>query len=109
MSKSKGNIIDPLGLVEKYGCDALRFTLSALASPGRDIKLSEARVEGSRNFATKLWNTARYCQLAECMPDPGFDPKAVERTVNRWIVGGIANLNEAVEKGIAQPWPQNEA
>ena len=101
MSKSKGNIIDPLGLIEKYGCDALRFTLAALASPGRDIKLSEARVEGARNFATKLWNTARYCQLAECAPDPAFDPQATTLLLNRWIVGGIANLNEAVEKAFA--------
>ena len=101
MSKSKGNIIDPLDLIEKYGCDALRFTLSALASPGRDIKLSEARVEGSRNFVTKLWNTARYCQLAECVPDPAFDPKATKLIVNRWVAGGISNLNKGVEQALA--------
>ena len=63
MSKSRGNIIDPLELIDRYGCDALRFTLAALASPGRDIKLAESRVEGSRNFATKLWNAARYAEM----------------------------------------------
>src|SRR6266436_1598429 len=63
MSKSRGNIIDPLELIDRYGCDALRFTLAALAAPGRDIKLAESRVEGYRNFATKLWNAARYAQI----------------------------------------------
>jgi valyl-tRNA synthetase len=87
MSKSKGNIIDPLDLIDKYGCDALRFTLAALAAQGRDIKLAEARVEGYRNFATKLWNAARFCQMNECRPVAGFDPKSVTETVNRWIVG----------------------
>src|SRR3546814_8233944 len=62
MSKSKGNTVDPLGLVDKYGADALRFTLAAMESQGRDIKLDEKRVEGYRNFATKLWNAARFCQ-----------------------------------------------
>src|SRR3546814_6269729 len=77
MSKSKGNIIDPLELIDGYGCDALRFTLSSLAAPGRDIKLSENRVESSRNFATKLWNAARFCQMTGCAPVPGFDPAPV--------------------------------
>ena len=66
MSKSRGNIIDPLQLIDRYGCDALRFTLAALAAPGRDIKLAESRVEGYRNFATKLWNAARYAQMNGC-------------------------------------------
>ena len=60
MSKSKGNTVDPLGLIDKYGADALRFTLAAMESQGRDIKLDEKRVEGYRNFATKLWNAARF-------------------------------------------------
>src|SRR5207237_10279082 len=68
MSKSRGNIIDPLELIDRYGCDALRFTLAALASPGRDIKLAESRVESSRNFATKLWNAARYAEMNGCAP-----------------------------------------
>ena len=63
MSKSKGNVIDPLELCDKYGADALRFTLAAMAAMGRDIKLAEARVEGYRNFGTKLWNAARFCEM----------------------------------------------
>jgi len=96
MSKSKGNIIDPLDLIGKYGCDALRFTLAALAAQGRDIKLAESRVEGYRNFATKLWNAARFCQMNECRPVEGFDPKTVRQTVNRWIVGKAADLADRV-------------
>jgi valyl-tRNA synthetase len=90
MSKSKGNIIDPLVLIERYGTDALRFTLSALAAQGRDIKLAEARVEGYRNFATKLWNAARYAELNECRLTAGFDPASCRLTVNRWIIGALA-------------------
>ncbi|HSE77822.1 MAG TPA: valine--tRNA ligase [Alphaproteobacteria bacterium] len=90
MSKSKGNIIDPLDLIERYGCDALRFTLTALAAQGRDIKLAESRVEGYRNFATKLWNAARYCQMNQSLPRQGFDPRGAKLTVNRWIVGELA-------------------
>ena len=74
MSKSRGNIIDPLDLIDRYGCDALRFTLAALASPGRDIKLAESRVEGSRNFATKLWNAARYAEMNGCALRRRFRP-----------------------------------
>jgi valyl-tRNA synthetase len=62
MSKSKGNTVDPLGLIDRYGADALRFTLAAMESQGRDIKLDEKRIEGYRNFATKLWNASRFCQ-----------------------------------------------
>jgi len=86
MSKSKGNVIDPLHLIDDYGADALRFTLSALAAPGRDIKLAESRVEGYRNFATKLWNAARYAEMNGCAPVSGFDPAGCKATVNRWIV-----------------------
>ena len=88
MSKSRGNIIDPLELIDRYGCDALRFTLAALAAPGRDIKLSESRVEGYRNFATKLWNAARYAQMNGCALVAGFAPADCRLTVNRWITGG---------------------
>ncbi|WP_163284208.1 class I tRNA ligase family protein, partial [Enterobacter hormaechei] len=70
MSKSKGNVVDPLGLIEQYGADALRFTLCAMAAQGRDIKLAVNRVEGSRNFATKLWNAARFAELNGCRLDP---------------------------------------
>ena len=91
MSKSRGNIIDPLELIDRYGCDALRFTLTALAAPGRDIKLAESRVEGYRNFATKLWNAARYAQLNGCAPVDGFSPAAARLTVNRWIATAVAD------------------
>jgi valyl-tRNA synthetase len=87
MSKSRGNIIDPLDLIDRYGCDALRFTLAALASPGRDIKLGESRVEGYRNFVTKLWNAARYAEMNGCARVADFDPRGCKLTVNRWIAG----------------------
>ncbi len=74
MSKSKGNVIDPLDLIDTYGADALRFTLAAMAAQGRDIKLSTSRVEGYRNFATKLWNAARFAEINDCVPVEGFDP-----------------------------------
>jgi len=100
MSKSKGNIIDPLDLIGKYGADALRFTLCAMAAQGRDIKLAEARVEGYRNFATKLWNAARFCEMNGCARVDGFDPKSVTETVNRWIVGEAEAAARAVTEGI---------
>jgi len=96
MSKSRGNIIDPLELIDRFGCDALRFTLASLASPGRDIKLAESRVEGSRNFATKLWNAARYAEMNGCMLGPGFDPRRCQLTVNRWIAGATRDCAAAV-------------
>jgi valyl-tRNA synthetase len=100
MSKSKGNVIDPLVLMDKYGCDAVRFTLAALAAQGRDIKLAESRVEGYRNFATKLWNAARFCQMNECRPVAGFDPKAVKEIVNRWIAGKTAEVADKVAQAL---------
>jgi len=92
MSKSKGNTIDPLGMIDQYGSDALRFTLTSLAAQGRDIKLSPARVEGNRNFATKLWNAARFCEMNGCASDPAFDPASCTQTVNRWIVSAVAGV-----------------
>ena len=86
MSKSKGNVIDPLTLIDKYGADALRFTLAAMAAQGRNIRLSEARVEGYRNFGTKLWNAARFCEMNECVFDPAFDPEAAKEILNQWII-----------------------
>tara|TARA_R110002094_G_scaffold48043_5_gene59512 strand:+ start:1946 stop:4606 length:2661 start_codon:yes stop_codon:yes gene_type:complete len=101
MSKSKGNVIDPLDLIDRYGADALRFTLTAFAAQGRDVKLSESRVEGYRNFCTKLWNAARFCEMNECKPVDGFDPKGVQSILNKWIVGKTAEaearLREALE------------
>ena len=86
MSKSKGNVIDPLVLIDKYGADALRFTLAAQAAQGRNVRLAESRVEGYRNFSTKLWNAARFCEMNECKPDANFDPKKATLTLNQWIV-----------------------
>ena len=85
MSKSKGNVIDPLQLIDEYGADALRFTLAAMAAQGRDIKLSTQRVEGYRNFATKLWNATRFAEMNGCDSVEGFDPKSAKETLNRWI------------------------
>ena len=101
MSKSKGNVIDPLELIDRYGADALRFTLTAFAAQGRDVKMSESRVEGYRNFCTKLWNAARFCEMNECKPVDGFDPKGVKSILNKWIVGKTAEaearLRDALE------------
>jgi valyl-tRNA synthetase len=101
MSKSKGNIIDPLELIDKYGCDALRFTLAALAAPGRDVKMSEQRVEGYRNFATKLWNATRFCLMNGARLDPAFAPTAAKQKINRWILGRLATAKAAFEEAVA--------
>jgi len=85
MSKSKGNAIDPLDLIDRYGADALRFTLAAMAAQGRDIKLATSRVEGYRNFATKLWNACRFAEMNGCATLAGFEPAEAEETLNRWI------------------------
>ena len=90
MSKSKGNVIDPIELVDEFGADAVRFTLAAMAAQGRDIKLAKARVEGYRNFATKLWNASRFAEMNGSTPVAGFDPKAATSTLNRWILGEAA-------------------
>jgi len=108
MSKSKGNVIDPLELIEKYGADALRFTLTAFAAQGRDVRLSEARVEGYRNFCTKLWNAARFCEMNECKPVAGFDPASVEHTLNRWIVGKVVETEGAIA-GVIDSYRFNDA
>ncbi|MBP2298337.1 valine--tRNA ligase [Azospirillum picis] len=100
MSKSKGNVIDPLEIIDQYGTDALRFTLSAMAAQGRDIKLAVNRVEGYRNFATKLWNAARYCQMNGCEPVAGYKPVGLTQTVNRWIVGALADAAKKVAESI---------
>ena len=86
MSKSKGNVLDPLDLIDTYGTDALRFTVCALAGPGRDAKLGAARVETSRSFVTKLWNAARFGEMNGVTPDPAFDPAAVRTPLCRWLL-----------------------
>jgi valyl-tRNA synthetase len=102
MSKSKGNTVDPLGLIDKYGADALRFTLAAMESQGRDIKLDEKRVEGYRNFATKLWNAARFLQMNGVGASDSIAAPAAELPVNRWIIGEVvetlSRLNHAFDE-----------
>jgi valyl-tRNA synthetase len=100
MSKSKGNVIDPLQLIDTYGADALRFTLAAMAAQGRDIKLAPARVEGYRNFATKLWNATRFAEMNECKGRAGFDPTKVTEVLNRWIIGETARAVSDVETAL---------
>ena len=101
MSKSKGNVIDPLELIDRFGADSLRFTLAAMAAQGRDIKLSESRVEGYRNFATKLWNASRFAEINGCERVAGFEPKSTREPLNRWILGeaakAVAEASAAIE------------
>lgn len=100
MSKSRGNIIDPLDLIDRFGADALRFTLTAQAAQGRDVKLSESRVEGYRNFCTKIWNAARFCEMHGCRPVDGFDPASPVLTVNRWIIGKLKEAADGTVRAI---------
>jgi len=102
MSKSKGNVIDPLELIDAYGADALRFTLSAMAAQGRDIKLSKQRVEGYRNFGTKLWNAVRFAEMNGVSRDWNYDPVAARITVNRWIAGETARTRNEVTRAIEE-------
>jgi len=101
MSKSKGNVIDPLQLIDEYGADALRFTLAAMAAQGRDIKLATSRVEGYRNFATKFWNACRFAEMNGCELPVGFDPFNATETLNRWIAHetsrALREVTEAIE------------
>ena len=102
MSKSLGNVMDPLDLIDKYGADAVRFTLTAMAAMGRDLKLSESRIEGYRNFGTKLWNAARFAEFNEAKPVDGFDPSSVEQTLNKWIIDETARARIAVDHALEQ-------
>ncbi len=102
MSKSKGNVIDPLELIDEYGADALRFTMAAMAAQGRDLKLAKNRVEGYRNFATKLWNAARFAEMNGVTRDETYDPVAARVTVNRWIAGEAMRTRDAVTKAIEE-------
>jgi valyl-tRNA synthetase len=100
MSKSKGNVIDPLNLVDKYGADALRFTLAAMAAQGRDIKLAESRVDGYRSFATKLWNACRFAEMNGAAVPAGFDPAKAKETLNRWIMHETTRASREVTEAI---------
>ncbi|WP_420141700.1 valine--tRNA ligase [Sphingomonas sp.] len=101
MSKSKGNTVDPLGLIDKYGADALRFTLAAMESQGRDIKLDEKRVEGYRNFATKLWNAARFAQSNGIGGSTTLEPPVATQAVNRWIIAETVRTIQALDLALA--------
>ncbi|MBW7946223.1 MAG: valine--tRNA ligase [Sphingomonadaceae bacterium] len=102
MSKSKGNVVDPLGLIDKYGADALRFFMAAMESQGRDVKMDERRVEGYRNFATKLWNAARFCQSNGIGASRTIAAPPASLAVNRWIVAEVAATAQALETAMAE-------
>src|SRR5882757_5895188 len=103
MSKSKGNAMDPLELIDKYGADALRFTMASLAAnnAGR-LRLAPARVEGSRNFATKFWNATRFAEMNGAALPKGFDPGLASLTVNKWVLGELTRANAAIDKALAE-------
>ncbi|MBB3608070.1 valine--tRNA ligase [Rhizobium sp. BK602] len=100
MSKSKGNVIDPLELIDQYGADALRFTLAIMAAQGRDVKLDPSRIAGYRNFGTKLWNATRFAEMNGAKSDPHFVPEAAELTINRWILTELARTERDVTEAI---------
>jgi valyl-tRNA synthetase len=100
MSKSKGNVLDPLDIIDQFGADAMRMTLSAMAAQGRDIKLSTQRIEGYRNFATKIWNAARFAEMNGCVRVEGFNPKGVKEILNKWAVSECAKAVAEVTAGI---------
>ncbi|MEL1249434.1 valine--tRNA ligase [Aurantiacibacter gilvus] len=102
MSKSKGNVVDPLGLIDQYGADALRFFMAAMESQGRDIKMDEKRVEGYRNFATKLWNAARFCQSNDVGLSKHIAAPEARMAANQWIIGELAETAETLEKAMAE-------
>jgi valyl-tRNA synthetase len=108
MSKSKGNVIDPLELIDEYGADALRFTLAIMAAQGRDVKLDPSRIAGYRNFGTKLWNATRFADMNGAALDPNFDPASVKLTINRWILTELTRTAAAVKVAI-EAYKFNEA
>jgi valyl-tRNA synthetase len=103
MSKVKGNVIDPLELIDAYGADAVRFTMTAITGQTRHIRLSRQRVEGYRNFGTKLWNAARFCQMNEARRVEGFDPASARLTINRWIRGEAVKAAREAARALEAP------
>ncbi|ALC12230.1 valine--tRNA ligase [Sphingopyxis sp. 113P3] len=101
MSKSKGNVVDPLGLIDQYGADALRFFMAAMESQGRDIKMDDARLAGYRNFATKLWNAARFCEANGISASTSLEAPAASLPVNRWIISEVADTVAEMERAFA--------
>lgn len=108
MSKTKGNVVDPLVLIDSYGADALRFTLAAMAAPGRDVKFAKEHVEGYRNFGTKLWNAARFAEMNGCLFDPDFEVTALQVPINQWIVNHVSTLSQNARKALDE-YKFNEA
>ena len=102
MSKSKGNVLDPLDLSVKYGADSLRFTLTAMAAQGRDIKLSEERIAGYRNFSTKIWNGCKFLEFNECITELDTDLNSINLQINKWIIENYNQLNSKVKKSIVE-------
>ena len=102
MSKSLGNVLDPIELIDEFGADAVRFTLTSMAAMGRDLRLSRGRVQGYRNFGTKLWNAARFAELNSCHSAGNLDPSSVKQPVNKWIVGETARVREAVDLALSE-------
>jgi len=102
MSKSKGNVVDPLGLIDTYGADALRFFMAAMESQGRDVKMDEKRVEGYRNFATKLWNAARFLQANGVTASSAHEPPVAQAPVNRWIIAETIGCVQAIDTAMAE-------
>ena len=100
MSKTKGNVVDPLDLIDDFGADALRFTLALAAGQSRDMRIGPSRVEVNRNFGTKLWNAARFCELNDCRTQAGFAPSGVKQAANQWIVAEVGLACEAVKNFI---------
>ena len=100
MSKSKGNVMDPIDLIEQYGTDAVRFTLCAMAAQGRDIRLADERLQGYRNFATKLWNASRYCEMNDCLSHDGFDPSTAQYAPNQWIIHEVKAAAQEISQAI---------
>ena len=102
MSKSKGNVLDPLDLSVKYGADSLRFTLTAMAAQGRDIKLSEERIAGYRNFSTKIWNGCKFLEFNKCISELDTDLNFINLQINKWIIENYNQLNSKVKKSIVE-------
>ena len=98
MSKSKGNIIDPLELLDKYGADTLRFTLTALLNPGRDVKLSEARVKGYRSFINKIWNASNYLLINKCYYNKNFKFNKIKSPLNQWLVNELFETKTTIDE-----------
>ena len=100
MSKSKGNVIDPLDLIDEYGADSLRFTLISMASPGRDVKLSKDRVTGNRNFITKIWSANNFLKLNNCKLDKKINLTSIKLPINHWIYNEFIKTQNLITKNI---------